>query len=285
MTVTSAKNDHHHSFIKALLRPLARYCLTAGLRLQKIEQALREVLVEEAQRSISASSNSISVSKLSVATGIHRTEISRLLTGDDKPKKDHDVLNRVIGLWSQSSRFRSKDGKPRALSYHGSESEFARLVGLVSKEVTHYAVQFELERIGAISCKDDLIHLNTSEYVAVADIEYGLGLLSDDIETLASAVEHNLITNKPAHLHLKTSYDNIPIEALDEIRSKVLEKGVEFQADIRQLLAPFDRDLTPSDALKPGRAKVTVGSFSFASALQPPRVVVAKKRGRRKIEK
>ena len=114
--------------IKSVLRPLERLCLKRGVRVQELEELVRQVLVEEAQATIEEARGELSVRKISVTTGIHRSEVTRLLSGEPRPKETHDVLNRVIGLWSQKRSLCTADGSPRPLTFEGTSSEFAKLV-------------------------------------------------------------------------------------------------------------------------------------------------------------
>jgi hypothetical protein len=172
--------------------PLVRWCLKRGIRSSQVEEILRESFVHEAQQEIQNAQGAFSVSKLSVMTGLHRTEVSRLLAGERPDRGSHDILNRVLGLWASSTRYRTAEGVPRDLTHEGLSSEFARLVAEVSKEVTHYPILFELERIGAIEYVANLVRLKVQEYTPRQDHQYGLNLLSLDVVDLASAIEAGL---------------------------------------------------------------------------------------------
>jgi hypothetical protein len=281
------------SFIRALVRPLVSWCVSHGVRFSQVEKILREGFVQKAEQAIREAQGAFSVSKVSVMTGLHRSEVSRLLAGEQAQRKPHDTLNRVIGLWSSSKRYRNADQKPRDLTYEGLDSEFALLVARVSKEVTHYPILFELERVGAIAYVGNTVRLIVQEYTPQEDIQYGLDLLSADSIDLASAVEANLCKrfSEPS-LHLKTSFDNINPQDLPEIRRWILQRGAEFQEKMRDYLAKFDRDASieapeseigsyeGGEAVE--RARVTVTSFSYAEAIESAKIIAPKKRGRKK---
>jgi hypothetical protein len=59
----------------------------------------------------------------------------------------------------------------------------------VSKEVTHYAILFELERIGAIAYEGNQVTLSVKGYTPKEDIQYGLDLLTFDVEDLSAAIQ------------------------------------------------------------------------------------------------
>lgn len=268
--------------VASLLRPLVRVCLKRGVRIQELEEAARKAFVEEAKVAIEEAHGDVSVSKISVTTGIHRTEVARLLTGEEKPKTRHDVLNRVIGLWCGKRSFRSADGAPRPLTFAGTASEFAKLVASISKEVTHYPILFELERIGAIEYEDKRVRLKVREFTPSGDVAQGLAVLSEDVEDLALAVEGNLGDNyDDPDLHLRTAFDNIVPEKLAEARRFILERGAVFQDEMRAFLGGLDRDITPDLPAGPKRAKIVVGVFSRGNLLAETKELKPKKRGRK----
>ncbi len=289
-------NDTTSGFIQAVLQALVRWCLKRGVRSAQVEELVRQTFVHEAQREIKEAKSEFSVSKVSVITGLHRTEVSRLLSGDERSSPQHNILNRVIGLWSGAKRYRNKDGSIRTLTHEGLNSEFAALVALVSKEITHYPILFELERIGAIEYQGNSVKLIAQGYAPQGDVQYGLDLLALDANDLVSAVESNILQkNAEPSLHLRTSFDNINPIHLSEIRLWIHRKGIEFHTAIREYLSQYDRDIAGSednDKAKSNqvisqdvaeeRAQVSVTSFSIAEPIKVAKTIMPKKRGRKR---
>lgn len=277
------------SLIRALIRPLVSWCMRHGVRSAQVEELIREAFVRTAENEIRNAQSAFSISKVSVMTGLHRSEVSRLLSGERSDRGAHDILNRVIGLWSTAKSYRNLDGTLKELTHEGLGSEFSALVAKVSKEVTHYPILFELERIGAIEYHGNLVRLVTQEYTPQKDVEYGLELLSADAEDLTAAIEANLIKKHPEQsLHLRTSFDNIDPRDLPGIRSWILQRGAEFQSIVRDYLSTFDRDTSGESATSDtseGRARVTVTAFSYAEPIETAKVIMPKKRGRKKCER
>jgi len=151
-----------------------------------------------------------------------------------------------------------------------------------SKEVTHYPILFELERIGAIEYSGNLVTLKVREYIPAGDVEHGLSVLSADIEDLALTVEGNLgESSKEPNLHLRTAYDNIAPSKLPQVRRFILERGAAFQKEMRRYLSEIDRDITPDVPAGTERAKVVVGIFSHGHVLEEVKELKPKKRGRK----
>jgi len=270
------------TILMALISPLARYCLKRGVRIRELEELIRQSLVKEAHKVIDDAHGAMSVSKISVVTGIHRLEVARLIAGEQRPQQSLDVLTRVVGLWSQKKTYRTRSGSPRPLSYQGVSSEFANLVASVSKEVSHYPILFELERIGAIVYEDDLAKLVVAEYTPQGNVDHGLNLLSSNVHELTDTVESNLTDiDSNLDLHLTTSFDNISPDHLSKIKQWILERGAAFQREMREYLSSFDRDINPTNSPGKERAKVSVTTFSNARILKEVKELKPKKRGRK----
>jgi hypothetical protein len=279
--------SHATAILEALLEPIAELCLSNGIRFKEAQELLRASLVSQAQAAIQrAAGGEESISRISVATGLQRPEVQRLRSGRRRKSANSDVLNRVIGSWRNNKRFQDKHGHPRQLTHAGVRSQFATLVATISKEVAHYPVLFELERIGAISYQGDRVKLEVFEYIPTKDPAHALNLLSDDVSDLAATVSENVLREGvEASLHLRTSYDNIPPSALPEIRRTLVERGAEFHRAISAYLAGFDCDISPTLNSEEGKARVSVTSFAHAVSPKAVRQIAPKKRGRRRCLK
>lgn len=227
--------------------------------------SLKGVYVEVAREQLQKQGAAASASRISVMTGVHRKDVSRLLEAAPVAKASKNLAARIIGAWRNSKRFCNASGKPRVLSAEGKESEFVSLVQSVSVDLNPYTVLFELERIGAVQRVRSGVRLVSRLYNPRGDSAAGIGLLGSDISDLMAAVEENIERTEPnavPNLHIKTEYDNIPETAAAEIRSWCLREGSAFHQRVRNFLSQFDRDIS-SKKLKDGPSiRVAVGAFS-----------------------
>ncbi len=253
--------------LEAILRPAVRFCLRRSLKFQQAALVLKRVFVEIAQEEIRRTGAEVSVSRLSVTTGLQRVDISGILK-DQAPRTGKSVISRIVGQWAGDPRFTKSDGKPRKLSCLGRDSEFSQLVASISRELNAYAVLFELERLNLIQRRDSEIELMSVLHVA-KDADDGFRMLGADMDDLFQSVEINAfrLSDIP-NLHLKSHYDNLAIEHLPEIRSWILDEGSKFILKVQQYLAAYDKDLNPRLTGLTGGGRVAVGVFSNASPIQ-----------------
>ncbi|NMC62332.1 MAG: hypothetical protein GYA55_04120 [SAR324 cluster bacterium] len=251
--------------LRALLRPISRFCLKRSIRLQDFIEIAKSVFLEAAAEQVRLQGAIVSTSRLSVITGLHRRDVMRLFNKQEsKLGTDTSLVARVIGQWQQDPRFSSKSGKAKILKLEGKCSEFTELVRSVSKDLNPYTVLFELERIGAVSRQQGTICLQSAVYVPTGDVAQGLSLLAADSADLIAAVDENIFSPKELpNLHIKTQYDNLCVENVPEIRKWFLEKGEKFHKEARSFLSKFDKDINPKLKNKTGGARAAIATFSF----------------------
>lgn len=134
-----------------------------------------------------AAGRAISVSRLSVMTGLHRPDVIRLYKTKNIYNSRADVITRIIGQWQSDKRFTTTRGKPRALLFEGKDSEFAKLVCAVSADLNPYTALFELERMGTVERTSKGLILQHRMYLPRGSAVEGFELLSRDAEDLISA--------------------------------------------------------------------------------------------------
>lgn len=249
--------------LKQLLRPVARFCLNRSIKIQDGIEMMKHAFLEAAKEELERDARLVSNSRLSVMTGLHRRDVVRLLLDGIVVTENAPLLLRVIGQWQEDSRFCSKHGEPKSLSFEGKRSQFVELVQSVSKDLNPYTVLFELERVGAVERNGEQLLLKTDVYVPIGDVKESIGLLGRDIEDLMLAVDENIF-RRPSipHLHIKTQYDNIALSAVPELRHWCLEFGAHLHAEIRKKLSKYDKDLNPDLQGEEGGAVVAFGTFS-----------------------
>jgi Family of unknown function (DUF6502) len=154
---TKADQGTEGSLLELLL-PIARLLISDGTGIDTLVHAAKRAYVRAAVENVLPDGHRINISRLSVATGMTRKEVSTLLKGSrDKDHRNVDSRRRgeqralrVLRGWSSDPRFHSRSGRPGSLQYRGSTQSFTHLVKLYGGDVTPKAVQRELERMGLI---------------------------------------------------------------------------------------------------------------------------------------
>ncbi len=248
---------------KNLLRPVVRFALRRGVKFRTIVEELKALLVEEAQRELTRSNQDLTVSKLSVMTGLQRRDVQRISDPSAEASQHLDLLTRIIGMWTTNQRF-SRGTKPKLLSFEGPNSDFAELVKLVSMDLNASTVLFELDRLGLVKRSGAELELLWNAYQISGDSDDAYTLLERDLSSLVEGVDGNITQSFPIpNLHISTHFDNVSPSEAHTIREWLLKKGAALHAEAREFIGSFDKDINPTRYADQGGMKVTLTSFSL----------------------
>ena len=237
--------------LAALLRPAVRLALRHGGSVQELIECLKLVIFEEAKREIKTG---VTASKISLVTGLHRRDVTRLSKNETKFDSSDSVPLKVVGYW-QSAR------KSKALSFGKDSSEFNALCRAVSQDVNPASVLAELERVGAVVRDGDKVKLVKESYIPSGDASAGLAVLAADASDLFEAAHENITAPKEVpNLHRRTMYDNVHPAAVPELRRWLMEEGLALHERARKKISRFDQDINPSNCPEKG-VKVVIGTF------------------------
>ncbi len=258
-----AKNSQQ-ALLLQMLRPLLRWCLRRSLGVREIMEAIKQLLVEIVSDELAQKQLPTTVSRISVATGLQRRDVQRLLQGKRPARAECNLLQAVIGLWVSGRKYCDANGEPRVLSAEGAESEFMQLVRVLSQDLNGYTVLAELLRQELVERTTQGVRLLRKSYVPLADSMDAWRMVSADIADLLSAAEENVAaTGQRPHHQLSTRYDNVPLCYAEQLREWCKHEGRALHARAREFLSQFDRDVTPSCAKADATVRIALGSFSY----------------------
>jgi hypothetical protein len=136
----------------------------------------------------------VNISRLSVATGMTRKEVSALLNdassyrGTIARRIGQQRALRVLKGWLVDPRFQKNNGQPDELPYRGGKRSFSLLVKTYGGDVTPKSVLRELERIEIVEIMETgALRLRTSRSRAAVEVHYKLSDLARLFEDFALA--------------------------------------------------------------------------------------------------
>lgn len=264
-----SRRQIHLESLKGLLKPIARFCLRRSIKLQEIIEMVKQALFEVAIEDLNTRGDSVNVSKLSLMTGIHRKDGVRLMNFGAVLPEDESLLTRIIGHWRADARFIAPNGKPKILKYNGKDSDFYKLVHSVSRELNPMSILSELERVGAVTRIELGLKLLAKTFVPKGDEREALVYLISDTEDLHEAIEGNISNSNPLpNLHIKTEFDKIPDEFVDQIREWILKEGTDLHDRAQSYIGQYDKDLNPKMEDYKGENKLSLVGFSRSVKLK-----------------
>lgn len=168
--------------------------MRGGIGIDELVSAAKRAYLWEAVKAVAQQGGRANVSRLSVATGMTRKEVSSLLGQSPhgcsamKRKIGEQRALRVLRGWLTDSRFHNRRGRPGELKYRGDKRSFSALVKLYGGDVTPKSVLRELQRIEVVDLTSTgAIRLRRSKSRSNMEVQYKLSDLSKAFEDFACA--------------------------------------------------------------------------------------------------
>jgi hypothetical protein len=143
--------------LSVMLMPLARMMLRNGFGVGELIAATKQATLQAALIEVIPPGTRVNVSRLSVATGLTRKEVSILLgrslsarSSRSKPTLEQRAW-RVLRAWHSDPKYRENSGRLSALPFAGKQRTFSSLVRKYAGDVTPLSVLRELERIKVVT--------------------------------------------------------------------------------------------------------------------------------------
>lgn len=299
----------------AILEPLAGLLLARGLRFARAQELFKSAFVQAAARAFAAQGKEPSVSTLSVATGLRRREVQRLL--DAKPETDIapkiSLAAQVRLRWTTDPRYLDAQGQPRRLPRNApaGEPSFAALAAAVSKDVHPRPLLDELLRIGAAEEDGEFVLLRGRLNAPGRSWDSLVAIGGANVADHLSAVLVNLLSQprplveqayfadgltqpsaeRAAGLAKEIWQQALPglaskVQTLLDLDEAVPDNGWRMRIGLYSYVAPMER---PAPALRVRSARARAGAPA-AAAPAPPAAKVrrgqepGRKKGRQEVK-
>jgi hypothetical protein len=213
------------SAIIRLLTPLIRILLRNGIPYGTFAELTKWIYVDMASKEFGIARKKPTDSRVSIITGLTRKEVKRLKDiakpGDLGAAERYNRAARVIGGWLKDSNYIDDKGISREMPFEGDLS-FSSLVKTYSGDIPPRAILDELTNAGVVESGSKGLRLLAKGYIVQrGDIEK-IGIMGVDVGELISTINHNmLLSTSEAFLQRKTSYDNIPEDAMPKLRKLI----------------------------------------------------------------
>ncbi|WP_120501870.1 DUF6502 family protein [Roseovarius sp. EL26] len=203
----------------ALLQPMARLMINNGIGLAGAVELLKSALVAEAY----AQAPEVSVSHVSLMTGVHRKDIKRLERGNQPPSKA-SAAARVLTLWQNEPGY-LEDGQPRKLSRQG-DAGFDALVGLAKVDAAPATLLSVLLASGNVTEEDGLICFVTASMVPHDRDEKMRAAVATVVPHLDTTVGN--LTGETQHWDQALRYSHLSKEAADELEKDATRMALDM---------------------------------------------------------
>lgn len=214
--------------LRAVLGPVARLALAKGVPFAVLEEMMKETFVDEALKAQPAQAPSRLVSRISVATGLNRREVTRLTRERRATRAVRQApAAEVFARWQTDPLYLDDAGTPRALPRVAAPAggpSFESLAQGVTRDVHPRSLLEEMCRLGVARLDNatDEVSLVRNAFVPSDAQTAMLGFLGDNAgDHLAAAVANVLATEAP-HFEQAVFADELSVESIERMRGFVL---------------------------------------------------------------
>ena len=242
--------------LSAALEPLIDVCLTIGITSPEIESLLRSTFVQRAFVKLprhSRTGRGPSDSKVSLAAGVHRSEVSKIRAAGgaagakgtmEKKQRLYSKSARILLGWTTDPRFMTSGGLPLDLPIERSKQHrgFEDLVDKYAPGNHPGSVLKELRRRGNVELLgDDIVRFKASTTRSSGLTKSNVAGAARRIKRLGDTLVHNLVSAERSRLYAETKTLNLSgeqvalVRALLDRRAKTFIAALESECQTRSV--------------------------------------------------
>lgn len=248
-----------------ILRPVVRLALAMGVKHPHLETLLRDLLIEEAQRSWRRQGvPKPNLSQISVTTGLNRKAVTAMVRAstDPLPHTELSAAAKTFTLWLQMT---TEDETLRSLPVtgEGDAPSFERVARLASRgNVHHRTILDELVRLNIVAESNGSAELMADGFVPVEDLQSMLAFLGDNGRDHLLAAVSNTLGEAPRMLERAVYARGLTLADCEAIERLVRERWAVLHHELaREMTDAVDR--VPAEARAKTTARIRVGIYTY----------------------
>jgi hypothetical protein len=261
-----------------LLAPLAKLVVAQGLPYAKLDEMLRRAVVMQAHAAHPGLPEHRRTSRVSVATGLNRREVTRLLAPQpsaEPAETPRSPAAMVFAHWRSASAYRTRAGAPRVLPRTGPAPSFESLAQEVTRDVHPRALLEELLRLNLAShdAERDTVALTQADFVPRGDAQRMLQWLGANVGDHLDGAVDNVVGPTPHHADQAIAAEGLRAASVAQVRPLMHAHWQRLTEELVPLLERLiEEDAARATADDPNTHRVRFGLYGFdtAPASAPP---------------
>ena len=221
--------------LRHALRPLVKLMLARGITFTYASELLKSLFVEVADRDFRLDGKVPTDSRVSLVSGVHRKEVSRLRevleSGEETMPEVISLGAQVVAQWMGAAPYVDEAGQPRPLARfasEGAELSFEALVARVNRDIRPRVVLDEWLRLGVVNIDDDgLLRLHAGAFVPSKGFDEMSFYFGHNVHDHAAAAAHNLLGGEPPFLERSVHYDGLSADAVAQLARQASTLGMD----------------------------------------------------------
>ena len=249
-----------------VFRPLARVLIGRGITIAQITELMKTAYVNAA-KDLNSTEKSLTDSRISLLTGLHRKDVKRLRAVDPRPPKRpmQNASALLIAVWATDRDFLTENHKPRSLARMGSVGElgFDDLVKRARIDLPAATLVTELLEQSVIeedSATERLI-LTATSFVGNVSMDAKVNAFEKNLGAHFDVAADNLLNRQSdgAEFERAAHFNQLSASSVAELEKRAAEMLQEvLEALNAQALDLQDRDAEGDD---PANGEFSVGGY------------------------
>ena len=267
---------------RQVLAPLVQLMLAHGVKYNQLQELLKAVMVDVAAVEVAGTNLERAQSRISVATGLRRPEVKRLLDEPALPHaKGRSVVADVFGRWTADKLYRDGRGRIKPLprnASEGGEASFEALVRSIKKDVHPRSVFEDMQRQGLIALDTKgRVKLIQNAFVPKQDLAQMMHFLGANVGAHMGTAVHNTLGHTPDFLEQSVLGEGLSDRGVAEVEAKVRDEWRRLFKELGELMMDsMARDKADGIA---GQRQMRVGMYSHSAEVPVPPDVSTSKEG------
>ena len=242
--------------VQYLLFPLVRLAISRGLGFGALAELIKFAMIKEAENELKRKQHeTISDSRLSIITGIHRKEVKRIRAVQASDAGDYEpgLIAQVVAKWSGDPLLQTSTG-PRRLARKKTDInsyDFEDLVKSISTDIRPKAVlEVLLDRSLVAMADDDTLQLCQDNLALKQDQEETLHYLSLNVHDHLAASVNNLNHPENKLFDRCVHYHGLSAAAVESLNELAAREAMHSLVTVNQAAQELIKDASGKGSLR-----------------------------------
>jgi len=265
------------TMLRRMLRPLVRLLVAQQIQYPLVSRLLKALYIEVATEDFALAKKRVTVSRLSLLSGIHRREVKRIQE-DAVPEeigtpRAITLGAQIVARWTGEEPFIDAEGRPRPLlrqSDDPDEATFQTLVNSVSVDIHPRSVLDEWVRIGVASLSEaNEVVLNADAFVPSKGFEEKAHFIGRNLRDHLAAAAGHLEAETSPFLERSVFYGSLPPADVEALREFALEVGQDALLRVNERARALKAAAAErGEEEGPEHRRITFGVYEFDAPVQ-----------------
>ncbi|MBW0169312.1 MAG: DUF6502 family protein [Hydrogenophaga sp.] len=262
--------------LRQALRPLVKLMLAQGITYPYLTDLLKGLFVDVAERDFRLDDKPPTDSRVSLVSGVHRKDVSRLRPMLRTPGVLAPTVvplgAQLAARWMGDARYLQDDGQPRPLARlasEGGEQSFEALVASVNNDIRSRVVLDEWLRQGVVHLDEQgRVCLDAAAFVPTRGAEEKAFYLGHNLHDHAAATVHNVLGGEPPFLERSVHYNELSAASIARLQKLAEQQGMKALLAMNKAAMEAEATDRALDPQAP-RQRFTLGVYFYSAPVSP----------------